>query len=570
MSETTAAKPAFPIPWPQLIGIDLRSLALFRIAIAIAVLVDLASFWPNLRLFLSDEGVYPRFVSIIERSQDTFSLFYIVGSYPLVFLLFTLTALAAIALLVGYHTRIASVVCWLMIASLNARAMPFLSSADVQLVVMMFWAMFLPLGARFSIDQALSREKSEMTGIASAASLALLLQVTYLYLMGALLKTGPAWQDMTAVQAALSAVHIRSSLAHYLLQFPELAKYITWYVYHLELYAVFFLFCPFFNQPLRLIMFVLLAGMHVGFHLFLSIGYFPLVSISGLTIFLPALFWDRLGGWMERKFHLSGHAIYYDEPCDFCRKTCLIFREISLLSNASIEPAQHYPDIYAVMQEHNSWVVKTPDGRTLLHWEAVAYLWRRSPLLAPLGLLFLPPFMRPVGEAMYRFIARHRGKFGAVTARLLPYRERVALRPSAANSTIVTALMIVTLLLNLKGLDIFKPVPFPKPLAATMQFTRLWQKWSMFAPYPYRSSRWTAVEGHLSDGTVVDLLFGRAEPPVSAMPASGEEAYPSWRWRKFFSFYRWDKSKKIFGKAFCRRWESERRTPSLKRVVVIS
>jgi len=234
----------------QLTNVRLR---FFVLRLPFTVLVDLCSFWPELHFILTDEGMYPRWMSLASKPIGAFSLFYINGSDWFVHLLFIITVLASLALLMGYYTRIAIVVCWIMIASLNTRAAPFYFYADKLLVVLLFWAMFLPLGAYFSIDRALSRNQYPPQAHVSPASLGILLQMAYLYTMGALLKTGAGWHDNSAINVALSILQYRSPYTTYLAQFPAVVLFLTAYVYHLELYALIFLFIPIFNAQIRLV-----------------------------------------------------------------------------------------------------------------------------------------------------------------------------------------------------------------------------------------------------------------------------------------------------------------------------
>jgi len=97
--------------------------------------------------------------------------------------------------------------------------------------------------------------------------------------------------------------------------------------------------------------------------------------------------------------------MYYDGDCEFCKKTCLIIREFSVLRNTDILPAQSQPDIYQLLLKENSWVVKSHKGQLLLHWNAVVYFWLYSPLFWPLGVLFSLPFMKPLGRLLYGCIA---------------------------------------------------------------------------------------------------------------------------------------------------------------------
>ena len=143
-----------------------------------------------------------------------------------------------------------------------------------------------------------------------------------------------------------------------------------------------------------------------------------------------------------------GVAIYYDEPCEFCRKVCLILRMFLLLPETPILPAQHFAQIHREMQAHNSWVVVDHDGSHHVRFDAIVLVFRRSFLFSPIGsLLSLAP-LRAAGERLYGVIARNRGALGRWSAVALPYRRR-PIAPSAASQIIVGALMLVVLVVNL-------------------------------------------------------------------------------------------------------------------------
>ena len=97
---------------------------------------------------------------------------------------------------VGWHTRIATAVSWALLVSLHARN-PWLASmgGDALLRLFLFWGMFLPLGARLSLDArrepALARAPAQYV---SAATVALLGQVCLVYFATGAQKSGELWR----------------------------------------------------------------------------------------------------------------------------------------------------------------------------------------------------------------------------------------------------------------------------------------------------------------------------------------------------------------------------------------
>jgi hypothetical protein len=85
----------------EIFAADVRSLAALRIVLAVIVLVDLAGRARNLLAHYTDDGVLPRHILLDEAGILRPSLNWIGGTTVVQALLFGITALAAVALLVG-------------------------------------------------------------------------------------------------------------------------------------------------------------------------------------------------------------------------------------------------------------------------------------------------------------------------------------------------------------------------------------------------------------------------------------------------------------------------------------
>ena len=138
----------------ELFGVDLRSLACFRIGLACLLLWDLYGRAKTLRLHYTGEGAYPREIAAEMRPDSRLlHIFLWSDRVEVQGALFVLFALIALALLLGWRTRVASVLSFLFLASLVRRNHYVCHTGDVWLKALSFWAMFLPLGARFSLDR---------------------------------------------------------------------------------------------------------------------------------------------------------------------------------------------------------------------------------------------------------------------------------------------------------------------------------------------------------------------------------------------------------------------------------
>lgn len=281
----------------ELFGIDIRSLALFRIGLAIVLIGDLLIRMQDLKAHYSDEGVLPR-PALIDMFLNPWSLSLnlISGQWQIQLVLFIIQIIFAIALLVGYYTRLATVVSWFLLLSLHLRNTMILQGGDIVLKILFFWSMFLPLGAYCSVDQYLKKQNPSSYHIVSAGTVALLLQVCFIYWFSALLKTDPSWHvEGTAIWYALSIEQYATPLGLHLLQYPELLKVLTFATFYLEAYGPFFAFSPIWTGPLRMLTIIAFLIFHlVGLNLTMELALFPYICAVAWIAFIPSWFWNHI------------------------------------------------------------------------------------------------------------------------------------------------------------------------------------------------------------------------------------------------------------------------------------
>ncbi len=235
----------------EIFGADLRSLAAFRMALALLVLADLANRATDLAGHYSDQGILPRSVLVEEVLNPwRFSLSLMSGQPLFQGLLFGVAAVAAVGLLVGYRTRLMTAVVWVLLLSIQWRNPLVNSSGDMLLHLLLFWGMFLPLGAYWSVDRALRPVQARFSmRFLSLATAALFLQIAFMYWFTALLKSGPEWRvDGTALYYALSIDRFTTPIGNYLLQFPELLKMMTFGTLALRGLRAIFAVLPIFHR----------------------------------------------------------------------------------------------------------------------------------------------------------------------------------------------------------------------------------------------------------------------------------------------------------------------------------
>ncbi len=296
------------LPWlaPRY-GLDLRSVALFRVGLGVLLLTDL--FWRSLdmRAHYTDEGLMPRERLLGGWSSPLYYSFHNWGGdLTSQIILFSVAAVFAFMLLVGYKTRLAAFMSWLLLVSLHGRNYLILQGGDDMLRVMLFWAIFLPLGARFSLDALLApvgTQRGAKVGLLgglsqrrvfSLASMVIVLQLLAVYVVTAHLKSGPTWHVQgSAIHLALYHHTFATEFAKLFRQLPvRWLQIMTWSVWWLELVGPFLFFVPWRTHLFRTLQVTLFCGFHFGLFLCMELGPFPWVAMVCWTLLLPSWFWD--------------------------------------------------------------------------------------------------------------------------------------------------------------------------------------------------------------------------------------------------------------------------------------
>lgn len=283
----------------ELFGLDLRSLAAFRIVLAAILLLDLIQRGMWIEAHYTDAGVLPRAVLYKHYWVATnWSFHALSGSTEWQVVLFLVQGAATVAMLVGWHTRIAVLSVWVLLSSLGTRNQLVLQGGDDLLRMLVFWSVFLPMGARWSLDARRSTEAPKHR-VFTIASVALMLQVFYMYWCTAYLKWSPIWWPRgAAVEMALRLDIYASYPGKALLwlgeRIPYLLETLTIGTLVWEYVGPLVAISPWKKGPVRTFAVFAFAFMHLGFGATLEIGLFWMTSIACWIPFLPSWFWDNL------------------------------------------------------------------------------------------------------------------------------------------------------------------------------------------------------------------------------------------------------------------------------------
>ncbi|HEX4896021.1 MAG TPA: HTTM domain-containing protein [Solimonas sp.] len=544
----------------ELFGIDLRTLALFRFALGIVLFFNLGMALGSYDVFWTDAGIMPRAWMIESDSAQRISLHLANGEGWFIAGLLLAQMLFAGMMALGWHTRTATILSFVLWASLLNRNVMVLIGGDLLMACLLFWAMFLPLGARFSVDAAIAHNPPPQRSLhLSWASLGLLLQVMSVYFFSAFLKSGREWvPDYTAVYYALSLDRHVLPPGKLLNEFFPLTQGLSFYVWWLELLGPILIFSPLFLRPLRSFMQLNFMAMHVGFLLCLELGHFPYVSLASLTVFTGGWFWD----WCDRRNrerHPGVLRLYYDRDCGFCWKMCRLFQQFLALPHAQIAPAQDTPRAKTLLEANNSWVVIDGEDRAHLKWQAFVALLRQSPVLGWLWPLARRPVFDGPGTRAYDFVARHRGRFAALSASLLPQREiRWEVGPRVQG--LAGVLVLAVFVWNLHSINVF-PANTYAMMAKVFRAIRIDQHWGMFAPFPLKDDGWMVIPARLADGTELDLMHPDAGPPDYGKPSLYSQDHGNIRWLTYRGRLweaQYNAHRLQYGKYLCRSWNRDK------------
>lgn len=293
----------------QAFAIDLRSLAALRIALGLILLIDLTARATNLSAHYTDAGVFPRSARIELDAAEAaagrgyhWSLHMLSGDRWAQAALFAAAGWFALLLVIGYRTRLATVASFVLAVSLQSRNPLVIDAGDLILKCLLFWSMFLPLGARASLDRLLSSDEQQPDAISSIASAALLLQVCMIYWSTAAEKHDAIWaRDYTALYYMFSIDTFARPLAHWLLRFPRLLTGLTALAYWTEWLGPFFALSPLGKGRLRVCAVLLFWGLHFGTAITMELGLLPWIAMAAWLPFLPGVVWERPRAMVGRR-----------------------------------------------------------------------------------------------------------------------------------------------------------------------------------------------------------------------------------------------------------------------------
>jgi hypothetical protein len=298
----------------ELFSLDLRSISLFRILLSLVILIDLGIRADYLEAWYTDFGLLPVAAARILHAE--WSIHTLSGSLGYEVFLFVLAALAAACLGLGFHSRIAIVASYVLGFSLIHRNPAVQGGTAWSMKLILFWSLWLPLGARWSIDSlrrpAPNDEASKAPQNNLLFSIATVVFVGQIILIYPMLVFGKlhnpcCWPTLRAVHMIVAADRTASWATPYLRQLPWTHKPLTFAALVSEGIVPFLAFSPLNTQRLRtLAVFAMMFFHGVALPSILDLGFtFPGMFVALWSLLLPPWFWDsalpRARAWIEAR-----------------------------------------------------------------------------------------------------------------------------------------------------------------------------------------------------------------------------------------------------------------------------
>ena len=543
-------------------ALDVRAVGLFRVLLALVILLDQAVRLGDWHAFHSVFGIVSPADSRAWDGPWSWSVYWLSDNPLWPCLLEVLRLLATAALLFGIRSRLSAFVLFVLLASVAARNPLLLQGGDRVLVAMTFFALFLPLGRWGSLERLWFGHASAGT-CRSAATVAYAVQILLVWFMAGILKTGEQWWSTgTAISMALHLEAFVSEFARLWRGWDWLVRPLTFIVLAIECLAPLLALVP--NYWCRIIGLLALVALEAGIWLSLEVGLFPLISLVSLVPLFPTRFVELVARWWPVGSGAKGAelVLFFDGGCRFCAFACRLLLSVCGIRGAELREAQSDPVAAGILRNELAWSVtrlrrvrgEEPsaqlDPECRQGWDAVRFVVLHSP--RPWLLHALPASGR--GDRVYSWIGRNRGAIGAA-CRMCFGASCAGGEHGPVGRFVVSMALMVVLAWNLTSYPAVRQWRDYRPLVEPLvSMFNLKQYWSMFAPHPYALDTWHVMPAMARDGRRIDLLSGR--PLRLDPPRDGPDRYGSYRWRKMITrSVQRGEIQRVFG-YFCRtgRW----------------
>lgn len=522
--------------------IDLRPLALFRIAFGLFIAYDLLDLLPIATTFFSDVGVMPRASLFTQMArQNRISLGDVLGAPEAVYVYWIIAFILCLLVVVGYRTRVTVVLLYLFLAGFNERLPELFDGSDSVIRLTLFWLCFASSGNRYSVDALLGRLRGTPLAKTGCALPQRVIQgqVAWVYLCSFLHKTGGLTWHLTS-NTGSGLIDWNNAALHYVLHLnhvfarpwaASLADFTpfvvlgTVFTMVFESSFLFLAFSPVLNKWTKALALVMGVMLHGGIAMTVNVGLFSyLMPVTYLAFFEPE--WTEwLVDRLERLCGAGTTTVLYDGKCAVCTRgraaaeamdrfgnlAFVDIREAKVPKAAeSIKRADLEEKLHAV----------TPSGAVVAGPLAAMEIGRRVPGGFVAAWFAWLPLLGEVPRALWRWRSQQlhlRARQQAWSTALPEEHVAPTLLPEAwhrfASGTVYTALAAIFI----SAAWYAAPQPgrryLPRPAENAVQWLSIWNIWDMFSPEPLRTDYHLSAPAEYSDGSTDDLFGGPVDGP---------------------------------------------------------
>lgn len=564
-----------------------RTAGLFRWVLGFLCATDLIRHWKEARWFYANTGVLTNHYHLWRPSSNfNFSAFHAFSTLGEVHVAFTLALFCHLCLMIGWRTRLFAVLTFIIVTSLDNRLVMVENGGYVVVNLIAAYAMFLPIGERFSLDALLRsyRERKEKTlaeldapyhpawasrPYVSIAVLLVILNLAVVYFFNVINKSGQLWRHGETVHYVLYLNRMVTGIAVFfrdLLPF-WMTRGITWSVLCLEALLVPWILSPSGRRITRTLAVLGIWMLHSTFGVMMRLGPFAWFLIGWSFLLWTPAQWEMLERWYRKR--ASARVVVLDRGSPLAFALGRFLRRLDNLDLLRFEASPEgvaSPDLLAVRAEGDG---PTFTGMAALRESAQALPGGRYAFpivrIATLGLLG-PAFS--FASARRKAIARF---FGLT---LPPRGEAEEREPSPVSQKLARGrafareafLLYLGCCFLLQAFVENKAIPpqlkpkLPAVMAATLVYPRLFQGWGMFAPNPITDDGSITVDARTIDGRRVDP-FTRKEPDLDLTDSRGLGLEQIWQ--DYFNRIRLDRNQ-VFRqglKDYLLRWHLETGRP---------
>jgi predicted DCC family thiol-disulfide oxidoreductase YuxK len=533
---------------------DARWLGIFRIGFGALLTWDGWRRFEGAREYYSNDGFLPNHFALFRPMGDgVFSLLHAFSTLAEVRTVMAVMLAAFVSYTLGYRTRLAQILAFISITSLDARDLFVENGGDVLVNLMAGITMFLPLGRRFSVDAVLaslrarqeknpealndrSRPEPPENTFVSLVVLLLFLQLATVYFFNFVHKSGVGWKNGSAIWWFLQQDRIVTHLGVFLrdhVPYPIIRSF-CYGTLGIEFSLPWIILFPFFRTWALRLALLLGIGLHGGIALTSRLGPFSYAMMLFYVLFLGAADAQLAARWFGRP--ARARTVIFDVDCGICLFICRLLKRLDpcgRLTFVGNDRPEAFPAGLDTATAERTVVVVDAKGGVHFEERAVFEIARALPFGALLCFWMRVPGFEQLARAGYRAVATNRvaisSWFGLGACGLgppgegepeVPHRLEGPVTWRAARSGMTGLLreslvaVVLVMLVIQAGSDnqyVNRRIHVHRPdwVVAIVNTFRLLEGWGMFAPEPPYDDGHVVVDGRTKDGRKLDPFTGK-------------------------------------------------------------